>query len=106
MTASFMDCPDCGSKLSRSAARCPQCGSTELHGPLRLGRRAPRMIGIEGKNDRTLVVCSLVLGAIGACYGYAVSAGAFSAILWAPLYGLLGLMIGVPLAFAINLMRG
>jgi hypothetical protein len=64
------------------------------------------MIGIEGKNDRTLVVCSLVLGAIGACYGYAVSAGAFSAILWAPLYGLLGLMIGVPLAFAINLMRG
>jgi hypothetical protein len=59
VTAGLIDCPDCGSKLSRSAARCPQCGSTELHGPLRLGRRAPRMIGIEGRNDRTLVVCSL-----------------------------------------------
>jgi hypothetical protein len=64
------------------------------------------MIGIEGKNDRTLVMCALTLGAIGVCYGYAVSSGAISAMVWAPLYGLLGLMIGVPLAFAINLMRG
>lgn len=106
MTTGLVDCPDCGSKLSRSAHRCPQCGATELHGPLRLGRRAPRIIGIEGKNDSTLAICSLTGGALGACYGYAVSSGAISAMVWVPLYGLLGLMIGVPLAFAINLMRG
>jgi hypothetical protein len=63
------------------------------------------MIGIEGKNDRTLVTCALTLCALGTCYGYAGSTGAVSALLWVPLYGLLGLMIGVPLAFVINLMR-
>lgn len=101
-----MDCPDCGNKLSRSARHCPLCGATELHGPPQLGRRAPRIIGIEDKNDHTLVTCALTLGAIGACYGYAVSTGPISAILWLTVYGFVGLMIGVPLAFAINLIRG
>jgi hypothetical protein len=83
-------CHDCGKPVSLSARACPVCGSREPAGPVRSGRRAPRKIDIERLNDRNLAVTSLALGLLGACYGFATSTGAMSAIFFTALYGFVG----------------
>lgn len=98
-------CHDCGKNVSLSARACPACGSREPAGPARMGRRAPRKIGIEGLNDRGLAITSLALGLLGACYGFATSTGTMGAIFFTVLYGFAGVTIGVPIGFAINLIR-
>jgi hypothetical protein len=100
-----LTCHDCGKPVSLSARACPACGSREPAGPVRTGRRAPRRIGIERLNDRNLAVTSLALGLLGACYGFATSTGAMSAIFFTALYGFVGVTVGVPIGFAINLIR-
>jgi DNA-directed RNA polymerase subunit RPC12/RpoP len=100
-----INCHDCGKPVSLSARACPGCGSRDLAGPVRTRRKVPRKIGIEGLNDRNLAVASLSLGLLGACYGFATSTGTIGAIFFTALYGLVGVTIGVPIGFAINVIR-
>jgi hypothetical protein len=65
----LINCYDCGKPVSFSAAACPQCGSIEPSGPYRHNRREIRRHRIEERNDRTLIVFMVVLGAVGAFYG-------------------------------------
>lgn len=104
-TARVIACHDCGDIVSLSARACPGCGSRDLAGPVNLGRRAPRKVGIEQMNDRGLAAASITLGLLGACYGFAASSGMWSAIFATPLYGLLGVTVGVPIGFLINIIR-
>jgi hypothetical protein len=64
----LINCHDCEKPISFSAAACPQCGSIEPRGPYRHSRREIRRHRIEERNDRTLIVFMVVLGAIGAFY--------------------------------------
>src|ERR1700726_2922946 len=100
----LINCYDCGKPVSFSAAACPQCGSIEPSGPYRHNSREIRRHRIEERNDRTLIMLMVVLGAIGAFYGAKtgsswVSKAAFT------LYGFVGVVAGVPIAFAISVTR-
>lgn len=101
----LIKCHDCGGAVSFRAANCPHCGSMEPAGPYVRNRREARKHRIEERNDRNLVVVSLACGLIGALYGAAGSASTFGAVVAGFGYGLLGVLIGVPLAFAINITR-
>ena len=85
------------------AASCPHCGSPEPSGPYVLSRKELRRHRVEYRNDINLVVTSLACGAAGGFYGAIISSGG---ILHGVLYAALGLFIGVPIAFAINVTRG
>ena len=76
-----------------------------MEGPYRLSKRAARKNGIEQRNDRRLAAAALSFGLLGACYGFATSSGAFSAVFWVLAYGVAGLTVGVPIGFAINFLR-
>jgi multisubunit Na+/H+ antiporter MnhB subunit len=52
-----------------------------------------------------MVVTALVLGLIGAAYGIETSPSTFGAVLTALFYGFVGVSIGVPLAFVMNVLR-
>ena len=60
---------------------------------------------IEERNDRNLVIVSLSCGLVGALYGASGSASIFAAAVAGLSYGLIGVVIGVPIAFAINITR-
>lgn len=98
------DCHDCRGTVSLNARQCPHCGSVAPAGPYQ--SKAPHKFRIEERNDRGLVVTTLSLGAAGACYGYAVSSSALWALVSVPAYCCLGLLIGVPIGFLINTIRG
>jgi hypothetical protein len=111
-----ISCHDCHGVVSFSATRCPHCGSTEPSGPYQFSKKEVRNFQIEQRNDNYLIKTSLLSGAIGLLYGIVVGRksgtesslyGVQSAIivLGAIWYGLIGLMIGVPLAAIINLYR-
>jgi hypothetical protein len=111
-----ISCHDCHGVVSFSATRCPHCGSTEPSGPYQFSKKEVRNFQIEQRNDNYLIKTSLLLGAIGMLYGIVVGRksgndsslyGMQSAVivLSAISYGLLGVMIGVPLAAIINLYR-
>jgi hypothetical protein len=53
-----------------------------------------------------LALSAAVGGTLCAAYGFATSASTFGAFFAVGGYGLLGLIIGVPVGFAINFMRG
>jgi len=98
-------CHECGNGVSFSAAACPHCGSTEPAGPVVQSRRELRRLRIEADNDRRLVVVTLLCAALGALYGAVMGAGG-ALPLWAALgYGFVGMVIGVPAAFLINVTR-
>jgi hypothetical protein len=101
----LISCHDCGNPVALSARQCPQCGSKESSGPYRPSKRAARKNGIEQRNDRCLASAALSCGLLGACYGFATSSGAFSAIFWVLAYGIAGLTVGIPIGFAINFLR-
>ncbi len=98
-------CHDCGKSISFSARTCPHCGSTEQFGPYQFSAREARLHRIEDRNDRRLAVSAMTFGALGAAYGFATSTSAVGAFFAVAAYGLLGLIIGVPVGFAINFMR-
>jgi len=111
-----ISCHDCHGIVSFSATRCPHCGSTEPTGPYQFSKKEVRNFQIEQRNDDYLIRTSLLLGAIGMLYGIVVGRksgnegswfGIQSAIIVvsAVWYGLIGVLIGVPLAATINLYR-
>lgn len=104
-TKQLISCHDCGKPVSLSARQCPQCGSRDPAGPVRVSRRASRAIGAEARNDRTLIWMIAILGAIGALYGIEVSSTMLGEIIFGALYGFVGVCAAVPLAFAINVTR-
>jgi hypothetical protein len=101
----LIDCHDCGRPVALSARQCPQCGSKDLAGPVRASRRAERKVGAEARNDRTLIWMMAILGAIGAFYGVETSSTTLGAIVTSVVYCLVGMVIGMPIAFAINVTR-
>ena len=91
--------------MSFRAASCPHCGSPEPSGPYVFSRKEIRRHRIEYRNDINLVITSLACAAAGGFYGAIVSSSGLEAILHGLFYGLLGLLVGVPIAFAINVTR-
>jgi hypothetical protein len=102
----LIDCHDCGGQVSFRAASCPRCGSSEPSGPYVFSRKELRRHRVEYRNDINLAVTSLACAAAGGFYGVIVSSGGHGAILHGLFYGALGLFVGVPVAFAINVTRG
>jgi hypothetical protein len=102
----LIGCHDCGGRVSFRAANCPHCGSPEPSGPHVFNRKELRRHRVEYRNDINLVVTSLACAAAGGFYGAIVSSGGLAAVLHGVLYGALGLFVGVPIAFAINVTRG
>ena len=102
----LIGCHDCGGQVAFRAASCPHCGSPEPAGPYVFSRTDIRRHRIEYRNDINLAVTSLGCAAAGGLYGAIVSSTGLEAILHGLVYGLFGLLIGVPIAFAINVTRG
>ena len=111
-----ISCNDCDGFVSFSATRCPHCGSTEPSGPCQFSKKEVRTFQIEHRNDNYLIRTTLLLGAIGMLYGIVVGRKNGSESSWygmqsaiivvsAIWYGLIGVLIGVPLATTINLYR-
>jgi hypothetical protein len=101
----LISCHDCGWSVSFSAAACPNCGSREPTGSYRFSVREARKLGAEGRNDRTLILMTVGLGAVGAFYGVETSSSTVGALVLGFVYGIIGAAAGAPLAFAINLTR-
>ena len=76
-----------------------------MAGPYRPSRRVARRNGIEARNDRTLILMMVALGAIGAFYGAEIDSTLYGKLLSGALYGFVGVCAAVPLAFAINVTR-
>jgi hypothetical protein len=101
----LIDCYDCGNPVSISARQCPQCGSKDLAGPYRPSEKAARRNGVEALNDRFLILTIAAFGAVGAFYGIETGSSWMSEALGALLYGFVGVVIAVPIAFAVNITR-
>jgi hypothetical protein len=101
----LVTCQDCGEAVSFSAANCPHCGSTEPQGPYDHSRRERRRHRLEERNDHTMMMAVLGCSALGACYGAITASGPLWKILAGVGYGSLGLLLGVPVAFVINMTR-
>jgi uncharacterized membrane protein YeaQ/YmgE (transglycosylase-associated protein family) len=99
------DCYDCGSPVSSSAARCPQCGSAEPNGPYRHSPKEIRRHRLEERNNRRLIIFMAALGAIGAFYGAESGSTTFRALMSAGFYSFLGGIIGVAIVFTLNMTR-
>jgi hypothetical protein len=100
-----ISCHDCGWSVSFTAAACPRCGSTEPTGPYRHNSKEARRLRAEDRNDRNLIIVMTALGAIGAFYGVETSSSSLGALMLGLWYGFVGVAIGAPLAFAINITR-
>jgi hypothetical protein len=100
-----ISCHDCGWHVSFTAAACPNCGSREPTGPYRHNRKEARRLRAEDRNDRNLIVVMTALGGIGAFYGVETSSSSLGALVLGFCYGFVGVVIGAPLAFAINITR-
>ncbi|MBV9560003.1 MAG: hypothetical protein JOY90_06010 [Bradyrhizobium sp.] len=100
------NCHDCGHAVSVNAGRCPQCGSAEPFGPRVFSPREQRQHRIEARNDRSLAVITLGCGAAGAFYGLLTTSTLFGHVIFGCAYGLVGMIIGVAVAFVINITRG
>src|ERR1700732_5248471 len=98
MRAELIDCQDCGLAVSFSAVSCPHCGSTEPSGSYVFSKKEARRLRIEQRNDDTLAVTAVACGCAGALYGVLLSSSTFSAIMSGIGYGVLGLLVGVPIA--------
>jgi hypothetical protein len=101
----LINCHDCGKDVSFSAASCPHCGSIEPSGPYAFSRREARRFRAEQRNDNMLILTAAGCCCVGALYGIALSSSTLGAIASGIGYGLLGLLVGVPVAFAINVTR-
>jgi hypothetical protein len=99
----LIECHDCGGTVSFTAVGCPHCGSTQPSGPYVMSRREKRRLGQEQRNDRRLVVVTVLCCAIGAAFGALTAPGPWWAAIDGLGYGFVGLLIGVPAAFIINM---
>ena len=88
------------------AASCPHCGSPEPSGPYVFSGKEIRRHRVEYRNDINLLITSLACAAGGVLQGAIISSSGLGAILHGLFYGLLGLLVGVPVAFALNVTRG
>src|SRR5664279_261001 len=98
----LIDCHDCGSPVSLSARWCPQCGSKDIAGPVRTGKRVSRTVGVEARNDQTMMWMIVVLGTIGAFYGMETGSSWIREVVGGVFYGFIGAAVAVPMAFAVN----
>jgi hypothetical protein len=101
----LIDCHDCGNGVSFSATTCPYCGSIEPRGPFIHSKRDLRRLRAEERNDHNILVCTLACGGGGAFYGLVIASSPLWKILLGLGYGSLGVLIGVPIAFVINMTR-
>jgi hypothetical protein len=101
----LIDCHDCGKPVSLSARQCLQCGSKDLAGPFQLEKRAARRTGVEARNDRFLILMTVTLGAVGTFYGIETGSSLMQEAVGALLYGFVGIVVAVPIAFAVNITR-
>jgi|SRR5665213_773052 len=101
----LINCHDCQKTVSFSAASCPHCGSIEPSGPYVFSKRQARRLRAEQRNDNMLIVTTVGCCGAGVLYGVSLSSSIFGEILAGIGYGLVGLLIGVPIGFAINLTR-
>ena len=106
MRAELIDCHDCGRPVSFRAVSCPNCGSTEPSGPYRFSKKELRRHRAEERNDHTLLVATVACCCGGVLWGVLLSSSTFGAIMAGIGYGIVGLLIGVPIGFAINATRG
>lgn len=104
-TTELISCHDCGEPVSFSAASCPSCGSTEPQGPYVHNRSERRRHRREERNDLTLMISVIACGLGGAFYGAVTASGTLSAILFGIAYGGLGVLIGTPIGFVVNMTR-
>ncbi len=110
----LINCHDCKRPVSFSAAYCPHCGSKEPAGTYQFSKKEARKFRIEDKNDNYLVRTVLLLGLIGMLYGIVVGQKSESSwygvqttiiVISAAWYGLIGVLVGVPVAGTINMYR-
>ena len=110
----LINCHDCRRPVSFSAAYCPHCGSKEPAGPYQFSKKEARKFRIEDKNDNYLVRTVLLLGLIGMLYGIVVGQKSESSwygvqttiiVISAAWYGLIGVLVGVPVAATVNMYR-
>jgi hypothetical protein len=94
----LISCHDCGEAISFSAVACPNCGSREPTGLQVFSTEETRR---QVRNDHTLAVTVLACGAAGVLYGVAWSFDLTSAVVGGLVYGIAGMLVGVPIGFAI-----
>jgi hypothetical protein len=85
-------CNDCA-RPGCSAQSCPKCGEV-------------RRLRAAQRNGHTLIVTTVACGYVGGLYGFLLGASTFAAILAGFGYGMIGVLVGVPIGFAINLTLG
>jgi hypothetical protein len=101
----LLTCHDCGKAVSFSAANCPHCGSREPTGPYVHSRRELRRHRLEARNDWTLAIAVVGCGLFGVFFGAMTASGTFTAIFAGAGYGAVGLLLGVPVGFVVNMTR-
>lgn len=101
----LIGCHDCGEAVSFSAGNCPHCGSTQPCGPYVLSVGELKRHRIEEKNDRRLVAVTALCCVLGVAFGVLTASGPWSAIMGGLGFGFVGLAVGAPAAFIINVGR-
>lgn len=101
----LLTCHDCGNAVSFSATNCPHCGSREPTGPYVHSPRELRRHRIEARNDWTLAVAVVGCSLLGVVFGLMTASGTFAALLAGAGYGAVGLLLGVPIGFVVNMTR-
>lgn len=95
----LVHCSQCSEPVALTASNCPKCGSKEYFGFHK--RRHAR----EETNDNVLIITTVSLTLLGVVHGIATTTGTFWMVLAAAWQGTAGLLLGVPVGFAINFMR-
>jgi hypothetical protein len=95
----LVHCSQCSEPVALTASSCPKCGSKEYFGFHK--RRHAR----EETNDNVLIITTVSLTLLGVVHGIATTTGTFWMVLAAAWQGTAGLLLGVPVGFAINFMR-
>lgn len=102
----LISCHDCNSPVSSSASACPKCGSRQPAGPPNAThRKRPPIYNVEARNDRNMIAIAIGLGVFGVLYGIGTSSGPVGGFVLGILYGVVGILIGVPVAFLVNITR-
>lgn len=70
-----------------------------------MSRREKRLHRIEARNDRNLALAAIGCTVVGALFGVLTSSTTLGAVAAGAGYGFVGLLIGVPVGFVINMTR-